>query len=159
MSEQNILFSVSQAGAKKKQITKLERIIYAIDTSGSTSGQILRDERESAKMFFLLLSGAKENSQIFEWNSMATRLASLDQLTSAKGGTCPSCIVDFLALYKPELLVLYTDGEVDRNEGDVLSQRLVAMNLAIPIITWWSLSLVLGRYHVRRHRKRWIGRQ
>ena len=124
-------------------LTKLDRISIAVDTSGSTSGAILREERESAKLFaslFSLHSGTqKKNFQFLRWNSIVSDLRSLDDLLHSSGGTSPSVIVSNIAAYKASLLILYTDGECDEAECKLLNKQMADFGVKIPIIVVFTL--------------------
>ena len=86
-------FYKSEKKNSAKSILELDRIVYAIDTSGSTAGTILQEEVFSAKTFFALLSQEKKNFTILTWNSYCNAPASLDQIVHSGGGTEPSCII------------------------------------------------------------------
>ena len=95
-----------QANEEDEIPISLMRMDYAIDTSGSTSGQVIELEKQSAEQLMELVPGRK----IIDWNSRARLVQNIRELYST-GMTEPETIIPFLQ-EQPEStgLVLYSDG-------------------------------------------------
>lgn len=83
---------------------------YFIDTSGSTSGSILKSEITSASMFSNYFKSAK----IVSWNSCASVVSNFSDLRST-GGTYPIYFVKYLPK-NGNLIMVYTDGQINLND-------------------------------------------
>lgn len=116
------------------------RALYAIDTSGSTSGYILCSELESVKLLIKYISAA--NDTVLFWNTESTTWL-VSQLDSIKpnGGTQPNSIVPYINL-DTEMIVLYTDGQIDGYEMERFRQKMKNTQLRenLPIIIVLTLA-------------------
>ncbi|RUS27599.1 hypothetical protein BC938DRAFT_483020 [Jimgerdemannia flammicorona] len=116
--------------------------VFAIDTSGSVMGGILRAEKD------LILSVAnnqhhRENGKVIAWNNSAYLPISLKQISTiqaqAYGGTDPVCLLNRKetseAIEKSDSWWLVTDGTIDNNEVEAFATKIVQKKIShIPAV-------------------------
>lgn len=94
------------------------RAVYAIDSSGSTAGAILRDEISSASSLCI------PRQRLISWNTNAWEVRSYDEIRSS-GTTVPTSVVPHLA--DASCLVMYTDGQIEETEMERFRAQMVAL--------------------------------
>jgi hypothetical protein len=113
------------------------RATFCIDTSGSTSGQIMQAQIRSATELAQTVGVAK----IYGWGTQAAVVGSMSALTSNGGGTSPqSLIAPLRSDGAVQMMVLYTDGEVGVSDMEAFRvglQQFPAMP-AIVVLTLGS---------------------
>ena len=104
---------------------------FAVDTSGSTEGKVLDEEKEAIKTLCSGLSrDAYSQATIIPWNHDVQGLNRADELEAlfSDGGTCPSRLNASskarMALSKCSAWFLLTDGQIDRQEIKDFSQGI-----------------------------------
>lgn len=119
-------------------LTSLNKAVYAIDVSGSTSGYILKQQVASAKMLCdeMRKNGPQMQFTYITWNSTAQVVKSLSTMTNSSGGTRPETVVPHLVALQPDLFIIYTDGEC--NAANFRSAMTQA-NIRLPIIVVFTL--------------------
>lgn len=108
------------------------RADYCCDNSGSTGGSILDYEKISAKTISNIITPRK----FVSWNSNANEVLNFDSLTSG-GGTDPCTFLPFIK--NSSCLVVYTDGQIDKNNMDKFQQLSKDYINDIPIIVIFTV--------------------
>ena len=116
---------------------KVTNANYAIDTSGSTAGNILLWEKMSAEQMMEYI----KCERMISWNSIARIVNGLDKLCS-EGMTVPVHIVPFI--HNAKMLILYTDGFIHETDMKNFQMKLATIP-KIPIMVIFTLS---GSYHL-----------
>ncbi len=131
-------FIVKEIASETKTLTQDSHIVFAIDNSGSTMGQVLEAEKKVATSFSAPFS---KKTFIF-WNSRAQVYENaFPENIHANGGTSPSTFLS--AMYKDKIecdfLVLITDGQI----GDIeyFRRQFCAQNLQCPILVILTFNL------------------
>jgi hypothetical protein len=95
------------------------KISFAVDTSGSTLGEVLRSEQKTIRDIYSILSvPAEGNARVLPWSSQADPVISVPGINSLNsyGGTDPSVLLyhepSLIELKSSDLWFLITDGEI-----------------------------------------------
>nr|QBK86986.1 MAG: hypothetical protein LCMAC103_03300 [Marseillevirus LCMAC103] len=111
------------------------RATYAVDTSGSTSGSILKQEIMSIEM---LREAALPCSQMISWNSSARVVKDVRDLSS-RGLTYPENFVPLLSA-ECQLLVLYTDGYIGPLQVEHFKAAMSGLEEKFPIVIVFTIA-------------------
>jgi hypothetical protein len=112
------------------------RAVFCVDTSGSTSGAIMKSQIRSAKSIAKALPAVK----IYGWGSNAKAIEQFDALQSDGGGTRPESLIEHLQKeLSLQCLVLYTDGEVSVSSMEEF-RRGMSQFPAMPVIVVLTLA-------------------
>jgi hypothetical protein len=109
------------------------RMSFAIDTSGSTMGEVLKQEQLAiCDVCSLLTETARDEVSILPWSSHADPISSLLDLKSlgSYGGTQPEVLLDnfqsLAALKNSHLWFLLTDGQIPKDSLQRFAEKFAS---------------------------------
>lgn len=118
---------------EKQKLNDSKGSIY-IDSSGSTSGSIMKKQVDIVKKF---TENLKINEYV-DWNTRAISYGTkLPSNIRSDGGTDPNCFLQFWG--KEELGIIFTDGQIDQNTMSKFKNNLTTKGCNIPIIIVFTI--------------------
>jgi hypothetical protein len=147
----SLFVDFSDLNVNKTKLNQLNFSAY-IDSSGSTSGSIMKNQITTYKK----LQEYCKITKVVSWASSSSLLPSvnINQLTSS-GGTDPSCFVRYWD--NESAVIIFTDGQISVSDMERFKTNIQLKVNNIPIIIMLSLNSIDQRGYTISDLKRQVG--